>query len=72
MINYTENLIYLQGQVEQIRAFEVWFRTPMGLYSDIKLAIKQCQDSDWDPNTMIVPIPVAVGGHQLHEELVRS
>lgn len=70
MIDYSESIIVLDGKIEPVKHFEVWFRTPTGLYSKLDKAQEDCEKHEWNPNTVIAPVCVAVGS-TIYEELNR-
>lgn len=71
MINLETKTIQIGATEHPIASFEVWFRIPTGLTSNINLAITRCQEMDLDPRTCIVAIPVAVATEKVYEEMPR-
>lgn len=71
MINLESKTIQIGEKPYPIVRFEVWFRTPVGLTSDIDLAIKRCQELDLDPRLCIVATSVAIATDSIYEELIR-
>ncbi len=56
---------------DEINRWEVWFQTPIGLFSDFKEAEKLCIANDWLPSRMIVPVPVALDHEDNYEVSTR-
>jgi hypothetical protein len=71
MIDFVTRTIAIGDKNEPIKSFEVWFRTPFGICSRLENAMKQCEAQQWDANTVIVPVSVAVGS-TLYEEIGRA
>lgn len=71
MINYENNTIQIGAKEHPIVSYEVWFRIPTGLTSSREIAVARCNELDFNPQTMIVAIPVAVASDQIYEELNR-
>jgi hypothetical protein len=71
MIDLVTKTIAIGEKVEPIKSFECWFRTPFGICSRLENAMKQCEEQQWDANTVVVPVSVAVGS-TLYEEIGRA
>lgn len=71
MINLKDRTIQIRDKVYPIIKFDVWFRTPVGLTADLELAVRRCEECDFDPIMTIVAVPVAVGPDSIYEELTR-
>lgn len=71
MIDLQMKTISIGLKTEMIKSFECWFRTPMGIHDRIEHAITQCEKQEWDANTVIVPVAVAVGS-TIYEEIGRA
>ena len=69
MINYTERTVSLRGKTEPIREFEVWFRTPSGLFVTLDEAREHCAALDLDLAFNIAPVTVAVCDDGCYEEI---
>lgn len=62
MINFKEKKIGVSlDRMQEIKSFQVWFTTPLGLLKDLDEAIKICEEHDIDPNLGIRLLPVAIG-----------
>ena len=66
MIVLKLNQIHLLDKVESIKEWQVWWRTPKGLFVKMEDAIKCTEENDW-PIDVIRPTPVAIG-ETLYEE----
>jgi hypothetical protein len=59
-------ILYRDGRVtrgeysERIERWEVWFQTPFGLTPKLHEAVEACVKGDFDPELMVVPVPVAM------------
>lgn len=71
MIDLVTRTIAIGDKVEPIKSFECWFRIPFGICSRLENAIAKCEEQQWDANTAIVPVSVAVGS-TLYEEIGRA
>jgi hypothetical protein len=71
MIDLVTRTIAIGEKVEPIKEFSCWFRTPFGICSRIETAMKQCEEQQWDANTVIVPVAVVVGS-TLYEDFGRA
>ena len=60
MINITKSELSLRNKTHPIIKWEVWFRTPLGLFANLSDAILKLEESDMNPDLMIVPVPVAI------------
>jgi hypothetical protein len=58
------------GKMLAIEKWEVWFQTPFGLINDFKEAKQRVESADLDPDSTIVPVPVAISGG-VYEIVVR-
>lgn len=67
MINMKSQEIRLNGEVHPIIRWEVWFATPMGLFTTYSEAVKAVADSDFDPELTVVPVSVAVSDFNVYE-----
>jgi hypothetical protein len=70
MVNLKTNEIIIGNEIGIIVEWEVWFQTPFGVTSDFKAAQQRVKDADLDPDTTIVPVPVAISG-SLYEIVLR-
>lgn len=71
MVDLVTKTIAIGEKVELIKEFTCWFRTPRGIFMRLEQALKQCEEQQWDANTAIVPVSVAVGS-TLYEEIGRA
>lgn len=71
MVDLGTRMIAIGEKNEPIKEFTCWFRTPFGICSRLENAIKVCEEQQWDPNTTIVPVAVAVGS-TIYEEVARG
>ena len=53
---------------EIIKEFAVWFQTPFGLFQELKYAKEKV---DGDPDSLIVPMPIALGAGGIYEVITR-
>jgi hypothetical protein len=60
LINLKENRIELGNSRQEIVRWEVWFRTPMGLFKNLEECIKHLESCDMLPDLNISPVPVAI------------
>jgi hypothetical protein len=65
MVNLKNNEIQNpnhSSETKPIEKWEVWFTTPFGLIHDFKTAKERVEQADLDPDSTIVPVPVAISG----------
>lgn len=62
MIDLKKKVIDNNGFREEIGAFEVWFKTPMGLEKDLEKAIQITEELGL-PALTVLPVPVAVSNN---------
>lgn len=55
----------------QIISWAVWFRTPVGLHSELESAVEWCKENDMNPDLMIIPVPVALADDGTYEAVSR-
>ncbi len=70
MISLKEKMIVIGEKSEPIKSFEVWFRTPSGIFPDLRRAVENCEKNEIPIDGMISPVSVAVGS-TLYEEIGR-
>lgn len=51
--------------------WEVHFRTPFGMAKTLAEAVTKCKDSDLDPETCIIPTPMAINNIEEYEYHLR-
>lgn len=68
MVDLKNQCIILRNETVPIEKWEVWFMTPFGVCEDFKTAKERVATNDLDPDTCIVPVPVAISGR--HYEIV--
>jgi hypothetical protein len=71
MVNMKEQEIHLAEKTHSIQRWEVWFMTPFGLLQTYEEAEKRLQGLDLDPDTCVLPVPVAISG-DVYEVVCRS
>lgn len=72
MISLLESSIHdVHERSRTIDRWAVWFRTPVGLHSELSAAINWCTKNDMNPDLMIVPVPVAVAANGMYEAVSR-
>lgn len=67
MVDLISRTISQDGKSHLIMKFEVWWRTPFGLHTNLTEATARLQDNDM-PVTLALAIPVAVA-EDTYEEL---
>ena len=67
MISLQGNYIQLLRKQATINHWETWFQTPVGLFTELDLAIKRMQELDLDPELIIRPVAVAVSSDGYYE-----
>lgn len=67
MYNLVEKTITLDGHTEPIVRFEVWFQTPVGLCTNVDIAVQALESMDFDPRISMVPVTVAIASNTLYE-----
>jgi hypothetical protein len=72
MVNLKSNEIENagNGKFEPIIRWEVWFQTPFGLIHDFQKAKQRVESADLDPDSTIVPVPVAISSN-VYEVVIR-
>jgi hypothetical protein len=60
-----------EGVYEEVREWQVWFRTPTGLVgpNELRRAVEICESLDMHPDICIVPVPVAIVNNELWEPI---
>lgn len=71
MIDFETKTMILHNQREDIKTFEVWFRTPFGLHTNLDQALKCLEGRDMEPQLTIVAVPVAISDSGKYEEMPR-
>ncbi len=67
MINLKDRTIEQRGRPEPILRFEVWWRGPFGLYSNLEGIIDRCKIDDFDPQLCCKPVCVAISDNMMEE-----
>lgn len=58
MFDFIKNTAGLKS--EKIKEWKVVFRCPFGICDTLDLAVQKCLENDLPPNTMIMPIAMAI------------
>lgn len=70
MVNMATNEIGIKDDIFNIEKWQVWFMTPFGLYETQSQAVERVKAADLDPDSTIVPVPVAISA-RYHEVVTR-
>jgi hypothetical protein len=71
VVSLAKNEIALFGRVEPVQRYEVWFQSPWGLIPSRSEAVEHCLAHDMDPESVLIPVSVAVGPDNLYEVVGR-
>jgi hypothetical protein len=71
MINIDTMEMGTTGTPKKIKAFEVWWRSPVGLHAHLEFAKQHCIACDLDPVRCLVPVVVATAVDGDYEEFAR-
>ncbi len=72
MINVKDNLIELNNGAYPILKYEVWFQTPLGLFTNAEEATQRISACDLDPLLLVHPVAVAVADSGIYEVAQRG
>lgn len=70
-VSIGRNEITLFDQTTTIVRYEVWFQSPWGLLNDREDAIQRCVANDMDPDSVLIPVSVAIGEGNAYEVVGR-
>lgn len=60
MIDIKNGKLYQDDAIEDIKTFEVWWRTHKGLVKRLPVALQICKEADLDPAHFVKPVVLAV------------
>lgn len=60
------------GKWTRIVRWEVWFQTHKGLAQSYDEGARACREADFEPELLMFPVPVAIGGDGHYEVVLRK